>query len=262
MKIDYLWFTAVAAVTIFCLIGCKKDKQQPFVGAADQPDSSKIYLPIKISGSNVTTSYSYLDTSGIIWQFTKKSSNSDTSCTISYSSYLPESLYFSVNGVGVSQTQYTLNANGQVIRGDVFGVEPAKMGDWDYYEPTTLMSYYTLTYNTSGQLSHVSYYHTDGQKDHDLLFEYTAEGNISGMHSSGDMNLEYDNFNGIGKSVKNAHLFYIEGRDQLLFYTRNNPVKLNAASRTYKYNLDKYPVEMAYKQPDGTSAFKIQYRLK
>ena len=259
-----LWSIAIVAGTIFCLIGCKKDKQQLFAGpAADQPDSSKIYLPVQIKGSNVTTSYSYLDTSGIIWLLTKKSPSSDTTCVISYTSYQPESFYFGANGVRVSQTKYTLGTYGEVIRGDVYNVKVESSDDWgDNYVTTTLKSYYTLTYNTSGQLTQVSYFHTDGQKDHDVFFEYTSEGNIRVIHSTGNMNLEYDNFKGIGKSVKNAYLFYIEGVDQLLFHARNNPVKLNSDSRTYKYNIDKYPVEMALKQPDGTSVFKIQYRLK
>ena len=263
MKTNYVWFTAIVAVAIFCLFGCKKDKQQPISTVSDQPDSSKIYLPVQINGSDVTTNYSYLDTSGIIWLLTKKSPSSDTSCVISYTSYQPESFYFGVNGVRVSQTNYTLGTNGEVIRGDVYNVKVESSDDWgDNYVTTTLKAYYTLTYTTSGQLTEVSYFHADGQKDHDLFFEYSAEGNISGIHSSGNMNLEYDNFNGIGKSVKNAHLYYIEGVDQLLFYTRNNPVKLNAASRTYKYNIDKYPVEMARRQPDGTSVFKIKYHSK
>lgn len=267
MKRIHLWVTAIVAVSIISLAACKKD---PKAAAATpvlmQPDPTKVYMPHKIKGSNFTTTYTYSgENADILYWVTKSYNFGDTVYSIFYDDlYQPQHFATSLNGVLISQTQYSLNANGEVIRGDVYNVKVDGYDDWygDLYGLATLKSYYTLTYNSSGQLSQVSYYHANGQKDYDEFFEYTPDGNIIGTHSAGNSNLEYDNFNGIGKSVKNAHLFYIEGRDPLLFYTRNNPTKLNQTFRSYKYNVDKYPVEMSVMQPGGTRIFKIEYRLK
>lgn len=272
MKRNHLWVTAIATVAfIFSLAACKKDSRlDPSISETIQPDSSKVYMPIKLVGSNITTIYDYAPyNAGILNSITKKEYThgltvSDSSYSVLYND-LNQPQHFSafVNGVGISITQYSLNANDEVIRGDVYNVKPENYGAWgDIYVPTTLKSYYTLTYNNSKQLTRVSYFHADGQKDYDEFFEYTSEGNISAIHSPGTTNLEYDDFNGIGKSVKNAHLFYIEARDSLLFFIKNNPTKLNETSRTYKYNIDKYPVGMTVKHPDGNNEFKILYRLK
>lgn len=269
MKNNHLWLIGIVAVALINMAACKKDARlDTSIPGTIQPDSSKVYIPVSINGSDVTTIFTYeANNSDILNSITRQyndSDPSDTSYTILYNTLnQPLNISCFVNGVGITLTEYILDANGKVIRGNVYYVTTESHGVWgDMYVPTTLKSYYTLTYNNSNQLTQVSYFHADGQKNYDEFFEYTSEGNISGILSSGKINLEYDNFNGIGKSVKNAHLFYVEGRNSLLFYNRNNPVKLNEISCTYKYNVDKFPVEIAIISPDTTLVYAIEYDVK
>lgn len=262
MKRIPLKFTAVVAMTVICLFACKKDPAPlSVIDIPVKPDTSRVYLPLRIQGTSFTISYSYdVHDPDTLRAVTKKYAYEDSTYSIVYDLNRPLFFTFIVNGLPVSQTVYTLGANAEVIRGDVYHAVSA--GDWGEIERTTLKSYYTLTYNSANQISKISYFHADGQKDHDKLFDYTAGGNISGVNSSINTYLEYDNFSGFARFVKNAHLFYAEGADQLLFYRKNNPVKLNGVSRNYKYNHDHYPVEMTVHNSNVPEVFKIVYIVK
>lgn len=245
-------FTAIVAVALVGLLACKKD--QPINNpVSNQPTA---YYPLQIKGANSSTIYSYSLLPGNLQSVTKINRDSTTSHRIFYnSSNLPEYLTYLVNNNLISQTFYTLNANGEVIKGEVFINE----GIWDYDTPSTLKYSYTLTYNSSGQISQVSYYHADGQKHYDELFYYNSEGNISEIHSSDTISLEYDSFNGLGKTVKNTHLFYVGGADPLLFHSKNNLTRIDETPHSYNYNKDNFPTQMTISYPDGARVYTIEY---
>ena len=251
-----LWVIAMVVVAI-CLAACKKDKT-PVISDSPQPDTSRKYYPMQIKSSNVYINYTYGwgELPGLS-SVQKVYDNLDTMYAIYYND-LDQPISFSsfTNGIRLTETQYTLNVGGDVIRGDVYNV---KMYDRGHYTLDTLKAYYIITYNILKQLTLVKYFYANGEKDHDEFFYYTSNGNIREVNSSVNINLEYDQFNGLGKNVKNSYLFYIEGADHVLFHSKNNPIKSNGVSRAYKYNIDNYPVEMTIQNAKGPQVFKITY---
>lgn len=256
MKQIHSGLIAVIAAVFFGFTACKKDA--PISDPVSNPP--KTYYPLQIKGVTSSTIFKYTSKPGNLESLTKINRDSTISYWIIYnSSYLPDHLIHLVNNTVISHTYYTLNAQGEVIKGEVYHLD----NPWDYGIPSNLPSYlkfyYTLAYNSSGQLSQVSYYHANGQKNYDKLFYYYPDGNISQIHSSDTIHLDYDSFNGLAKNVEYMHLLYLADSDNLLFYTRNNLSQFNELSHSYKYNNDNFPVEMAVRYPDGTKVFTIEY---
>lgn len=250
-KLNY-WVIAIVAVITLSISGCKKEIEPILPIYSD----AKIYLPVKIFGEGITVTYSYLDNSGILAELTSKLGTDASTYRISYNtSKQPIEGKYCINGVVKKEIEYVLNATGEVIRGSAFEVNDGI--------PGALLYYYTLTYDNLNRLKRVIHYDANGQLNTEESYEYSSEGIIIKINYEGDVAiLEYDNFNGIGLSVKNSHLYYLEIGDYMIFNNKNNLTKLAGTIRTYKYNEDKYPVEMAIVGADRTYNFTIDYFVK
>lgn len=264
MKRIGLWVIAIVAMTTLVLAGCKKDRTPSApTPSVVKRDTLKKFFPLEIRGQSSTVSYEWDNESELLAQVEKVINLIDTTYSVAYNNLgQPGRMFISTNSEPISETKYTLNAMGNVIRGDVYTLKEID-GPLGYsYGPDTIKSYYTLTYNTLNQLIQVSYFNFNGQKNHDEFFFYASDGNISEVNSSTVTNLQYDQLNGMGKGVKYAHLFYIEGADELIFQNKNNLAKINGFSRSYKYNSDQYPEEMTIENASGSQVYRIKYFVK
>lgn len=242
--------------------GCKKDKTGIENASAAIPPvinhGEKKFIPVQIGTNDPKTLFSYTSARSL----SKIEYKDGKSTVMNYDQDgRPLALLRYQGSKLISSTEYQLDKNGVVNRGDQFAVTGTK------YKNT---GYYILTYNARGQLTGIGYYDTDDNLTGTQQKNYDAAGNLVSEQSSLaalELNYTYDDRKGIFSNVKYAWLFAAEKESGLFLSVINNirncdvPKKpADNMSFNYIYNSDRYPETISTTIQGKTTNDKVIYK--
>lgn len=262
MKIHMKALIMILFAGLSLLAGCKKEKTGPEdKSAAIVPvvnDQEKKFIPVQIGTNDQKTLFSYTTAHSLSKIEYKDGKNT----VLSYDPDGRPMAFMRYQGSKlISSTEYQLDQNGLVIKGDQFMLSGNK------YKAT---GYYTLTYNTGGQLTGISYYDIHDNLTGIQQKEYDAAGNlVLEKSSSADLTLSYsyDDRKGMFKNVNYAWLFAAEKESDFFLSVNHNIRACNYPQKpadnrsfSYIYNADQYPETISSDLQGKTTNDKVIYK--
>jgi hypothetical protein len=242
--------------------GCKKDKTGLNKASVAIPPvvnhQEKKFLPVQIGTNDPKTLFSYTPASSL----SKIEYKDGKSTVMNYDQDgRPLALLRYQGSKLISSTEYQLDRNGAVTRGDQFAVTGTKYKN---------SGYYVLTYNAGGQLTVISYYDTDDNLTGTQQKNYDAAGNLVSEKSSPaglTISYSYDDRKGIFSNARYVWLFAAEKESGLFLSVINNirscddpENPADHQSFNYIYNSSRYPETISTTIQGKTTNDKVIYK--
>jgi len=244
-------------------LSCKKEKSEndltPAVIEPGKEEQGAEFLPVKIGSGNTSQLFSYSNGNYL----TKIEYGDGSFAVLTYdASKQPLSFQLLKGNVLSHESEYVLNATGQVVRINQYKVSGASISPDGYC---------LLEYNIAGQLVKLSDYSQAKKLINERIRTYTVSGNLlsessTSTHETATYN--FDEKEAIFKHVAHADLFALGTGDQLLTSALNNITNRKTAengssdqSYSYVYNKTGYPQSISYKKGTVTvSNAKVVYQ--
>jgi len=263
MKILKKRMLIIVILAVSTSLSCTKEKSEndlaPVVTEPEKEEQGAEFLPVKIGSGNTGQLFSYSNGNYL----TKIEYGDGSAAVLTYDSNNQPLTFQSLKGNVLNhESEYVLNATGQVVRINHYSVSGASISPDGYC---------LLEYNTAGQLSRLSDYSKAKKLLNERVRTYTASGNLLSERSTATQETATYNFDekeAIFKHVAYADLFALGTGDQLLTSAVNNITNRKIAengstdqSYTYVYNKSGYPQTLSYKKGTVTvSNAKVVYK--
>jgi hypothetical protein len=261
---------ACSLMTCAVIYSCKKNIKAPetppvvIVDPVITPPKPalKNYIPISFQYEKLIISLSYLEKSALLSEIKYTDGRSTrfkynaTKQLINYERFVNDKLTYSVD--------LSRNTEGLVIRANQFNVAPPR------YTP---IGYYTLSYNSTGQIIIIKFFDTGNKLKSEQNMEYFPSLDLSkkttSVPKSTDqvISYQYDQKTGIYKHVLNLQLLEIEASDHFFVSGTNNYSSISNStasaqnqSISYTYNENDYPAKYVITEGPEKRTYSVNYK--